>query len=268
MSADYDLLVIDDEQVIIDAVIRICSVEQLKVDAALDAQSAIIKAEKNSHRLIICDIMLPGMDGFQFLAQVKALGITTPLIMTTGYSTIENAVKSLYQGAIDFLPKPFTADEFCSAIKRGFKYREICEKSAQTKTQDNENSILYVPPPAKYFKLGYGTWVTQEHSGSILVGITDLFLKTIDFVEEIYLLEKEQEIFQGSQCAMLKTKDGMQHGILSPISGRIIEKNRRIESEITLIEKDPYFNGWLYRVVPTDLAYQMEYLIPCGSEEP
>lgn len=267
MRSTYDILIIDDEQVIIDAVIRICSTEQLKVDAALDGATALKKVKNNSYRLIICDIMLPGMDGFEFLEQLKPLDISTAFIMTTGYSTNENAVKSLCQGAIDFLPKPFTTDEFCSTVKRGFKYVEIHQEKAIKKSPDTGNIPLYEPCPATYFKLGYGSWLALENTGSVMVGVTDLFLKTIDSVDSISLLANEQEIIQGNQCAMIRCKDGGQNGVISPVTGRIIEKNKKIEGEISIMEKDPFSNGWLYRVIPSDLNYQMKYLIPGSLEE-
>ena len=83
-----------------------------------DAAKAINNADND---LIICDIMLPDIDGFEFLEKLHSMEIKTPVIITTGFSTVENAVKSLYSGAIDFLPKPFTFDELISNIKRGLK---------------------------------------------------------------------------------------------------------------------------------------------------
>jgi len=267
MSRQYDILIIDDEQVVIDAVAKICTVEKLRVDAATDARQALVRAGKHQYRLIICDIMLPAMDGFQLLERMKPLGISTAFIMTTGYTTIENAVKSLYLGAIDFLPKPFTSEEFCSAVKRALKYITLREYYTLKKGEKPDNLMLYVPCPAKYLRLGYGSWLVQDHDGSVRVGVTDLFLKTIDYIEKISLQPREREIYQGSPCAVLETKDGLPHSILSPVSGRILEKNRRIEEDLTLMEKDPFFDGWLYRMIPNDLGYQLKYLIPGGTEE-
>jgi len=267
MNSSFDILMIDDEQVIINAVVRICSVEHLKVDTAMDAGEALDKAKKNSYHLIICDIMLPGLDGFQILEQLKPLGNSTAFIMTTGYTTVENAVKSLSLGAIDFLHKPFTSDEFCCSIKRGFKYVNICENDAQKITQNEKNFRSYAQCPINCFRLGYGAWLTVEHTGSVVIGATDFFLKTIETVNSVFLWDNEQEILQGNQCAMISCDDGSQHGILSPITGRIIEKNKRVESKASLIEKDPFSSGWLYRVLPTDLTYEMKYLVPGSSEK-
>ena len=67
MSKTSDILVIDDEQVIVDAVVKICSFENYSVDAALNVKEAIDKISKNHYMIYICDIMMPDGDGFQIL---------------------------------------------------------------------------------------------------------------------------------------------------------------------------------------------------------
>ncbi|MDX1409558.1 MAG: response regulator, partial [Saprospiraceae bacterium] len=69
MSKQFDLLVIDDEQVILDAITRVCSSAGWRVQSALDAAAGLEELAASQTRLIICDIMLPGMDGFQFLEE-------------------------------------------------------------------------------------------------------------------------------------------------------------------------------------------------------
>ncbi|MEJ2617205.1 MAG: response regulator, partial [Ignavibacteriaceae bacterium] len=107
MKKQWDILIVDDEQVVIDAVVKICSSEGYSVDWSIDAKEALGKFEKNSYKLIVCDIMMPDIDGFKLLDELRKIEISSPVIMTTGYSTVENAVNSLYNGAIDFIPKPF-----------------------------------------------------------------------------------------------------------------------------------------------------------------
>jgi len=266
MNRQFDILIIDDEQVITEAVNKICSAEGFKVDASLNALDALSKLGKNSYRLIICDIMLPEMDGFQFLSEVNKKRLITPVIMTTGYSTVENAVRSLYGGAIDFIPKPFTADELLSSVYRGFKYLEIQKKLADSKNAENDETIIYVPCPAKYFRLGYPSWVNSESTGSAIIGVTDLFLKTIESIDNIELLKIDNEIVQGNSCAQIKTKEDLFHSVLSPLSGRIIELNNKLLEDKSIIEKDPYFDGWLYRVIPSDWEYEIKNLTPCSSD--
>ena len=249
-SGQYDILVIDDEQVILDAVRKICSFENFSVDTAPDVKIAVTKLDKNNYRLIICDIMLPDTDGFEFMNELNNLKILTPVIMATGYSTVENAVKSLYKGAIDFIPKPFTTDELLNSVTRGFRYSEIQKKFETAENESNNSTIIYVSCPARYYRLGYSTWVLIEHDGSVLTGVTDMFLKIIETVEEITFASVDEEIVQGISFCQITSKDGQIHELFSPISGRIIERNEALVQNISLIEKDPFFEGWIYRVIP------------------
>jgi CheY-like chemotaxis protein/glycine cleavage system H lipoate-binding protein len=259
----WDILVIDDEQVIIDAVVKICSAENFSVDSAIDAQAALAKLVKNSYRLIICDIMMPGMDGFEFLDVIRERRIYSPVIMTTGFSTVDNAVRSLYSGAIDFIPKPFTSDELLNAVIRGMKYIEI---QSLLKNQKDNSSVIYVPCPAKYYRLGYSSWASEESTGSILIGATDLFIKTIENFSSIDLLTIDEELIQGNSCAFFKDQSERIYPLLSPITGRILEINSKIVKDKTLLEKDPYFEGWLYRLIPSDSEYELKKLINCSSD--
>jgi CheY-like chemotaxis protein/glycine cleavage system H lipoate-binding protein len=266
MNRQFDILVVDDESVIINAVDKICSAEGLKVDTSADAGDALTKVEKNSYHLIISDIMMPDIDGFQFLDALSKMKIKTPVIITTGFSTVENAVKSLYNGAIDFIPKPFSAEELISSVSRGLKYLDIQNKLEDSRNSANDSSIIYVPCPAKYFRLGYASWVAQDNTGSVLIGVTDLFLRTIDSITEIELSKVDDEIVQGNSCAQVKSKDDLIHTVLSPVSGRIIEKNTRLLNDTSIVEKDPYFDGWFYRIIPSDNEFELKQLIPCSSD--
>ncbi len=266
MSRQFDILVIDDEQVIIDAVNKICSAEGYKVDSSIDASDALKKLGTNSYRILLCDIMMQDIDGFQFLDEVIKRKIESPLMMMTGFSTVENAVKSLYNGAIDFIPKPFTSDELLSSVSRGLKYFEVQRKLKTASSGNNDSSIIYVPCPAKYSRLGYASWAYEDQSGSILIGVTDLFLRTIETVNGIELLKTDDEVVQGNSCAQIKSGEDILHPVLSPISGRILERNEAVNNDISIVEKDPYFNGWLYRIIPSDSEYELKQLIPCSSD--
>lgn len=257
------LLVIDDEPVITEAVVRICSSEGYSVDAVSNARDAVSRAQTGSYGVMLCDIMMPEMDGFQFLAEMARKEIHTPVIMLTGYSTLENAVKSLYDGAIDFVPKPFTVDELVSAIRRATRYGEIQESLTAGVVG---GSLPFVPCPSKYYRLGYRSWVVVDHDGTAQMGATNLFTRTTGELAGIQLLRTNDEVIQGSSCSELFSSDGYAHQILCPLSGRILEENEKLLNSVSLIEKDPYFEGWLYRILPSDMEYELQHLIPCSSD--
>lgn len=266
MAQQHDILVIDDEQIVLDALIKIFGAEGFSVDTVVDANEALKKLEKNEYRIIISDIMMPEINGFQFLEEINNRQITSPVIMTTGYSTVENAVRSLYNGAIDFIAKPFTDDEIVNSVYRGLKYAKIQNLIEKTRNTQADSSIIYVPCPSKYLRLGYSSWAFEESIGSILVGVTDLFMKTIDGLESLEIQSNDDEVTQGNPCAQFVDKLGKVHQILSPVTGKIIERNEEVLTNINLIEKDPYFKGWIYRIIPMDSEFELKHLVPCSSD--
>lgn len=266
MFQDAKILVIDDEQVILDAISRIASAEGFQVDSDNDASSALKKISQKEYSLILCDIMMPQMDGFSFLDEIQKRRIPTPVIMITGFSTVENAVKSLFKGAIDFVPKPFTFEELNSSINRGIRYYRVQKGIEEAKFRNDKTSISYVPGPPKYKRLGNLSWMNLETEGIAIIGATDLFLETIEKLVKIELMDNDEEIIQGDTCANLLTSDELTHRLLSPASGRIIERNEKIINNINLLEKDPYFEGWIYKVIPSNMEYDSNYLVPFASD--
>ncbi len=257
-----NLLTIDDENVILEAVKRVGTAEGWKVDTATDATQGFQMVQKNSYDLCLCDIMLPDMDGFQFLEKLRESEIDLPVIMTTGFATIENAVKSLDMGAIDYLPKPFTVDEVLSTLYRGFRFVDL--KKRQIETDSDVNSII-VPCPLQYKHLGFQSWINIDYDGSVKIGATDLFLKIINSIKTVNLLPLEAEILQGFSCAEFEAGDELIHQLMAPMSGQIIRVNEKIKEDPSQLEKDPYFNGWLYIIVPKNLNYELKYLSGCHN---
>lgn len=259
MKNYFNILIIDDEQVVIDSIQKIAELENYTTDFSLTANEALKKLSENDYELIICDIMLPEMDGFQFLYEIDKRNISTPVIITTGFSTIENAVKSLYLGAIDFIPKPFSIDEMISLLHRGMKFKQL-----KNDHQKDPNSLV-ISCPAKFFRLGVSSWANIELDGTVLIGATNFFIQTLDVVDKIELLNNGAILTQATTCAKFQSKEYI-HNLYSSLSGRIIELNTQLIDQPELIEKDPYFEGWLYRIIPHELDFEKQKLIPCGSD--
>lgn len=263
MKSQRDILVIDDEPVITRAVSRICAEEGLSVDAADSGEAALDMLGVRSYRLILCDIMMTDPDGFGFLKEATLRRHKTPIVMATGYATLENAVRSLTEGAADFIAKPFTADELLAVVRRTLRGRQLQNEAAAGGRRD---SLAFVPCPPKYFRLGNVSWVKEEREGTALIGLNDLFLKTIEGVSGFELSPVKDETAQGAVCATVTSAAGDRHAVACPVGGRIVEVNAAAKADPTAVEKDPYFEGWLYRVVPTDLQTDLKRLISCSSD--
>jgi CheY-like chemotaxis protein/glycine cleavage system H lipoate-binding protein len=260
MKTERDILVIDDELMVTQAVVKVCSVEGMTVAAADNATDALRFLEDNNFRLALCDIMMSGLDGFQFLEELNRRGIQTPVVMMTGYSTVENAVRSLTStGAVDYIAKPFTADELLTVVRRSLRCAALLEE-AESAGLPRHGSMSYVPCPANYYRLGYVSWVLMEDEGTARIGVSDLFLKAAEGITELEFSLPGEDLLQGIPCAVATALDGSKHEIICPMDGKILEVNADAQSNPSLVEKDPYFKGWLYRILPPNPENNLQWL--------
>jgi len=259
MSQAKDILVVEDETMVTGAVVKVCSEEGMTVTAVDNAPEALQRMQNNRFRLVLCDIMMQELDGFEFLEQLKRNGIQTPVIMMTGYSTVENAVRSLAAGAVDYIPKPFTADELLTVIRRSLRSSALLD-AAESAGLEREGTMTYVPCPDHYLRLGYVSWALMEDEGTARIGVSDLFVKAAEGIRDLELAEPGEDLVQGIPCAVATSPDGAAHGIMCPMSGKVLEVNAEAREDPPLVEKDPYFKGWLYRILPSDPESNLQWL--------
>jgi CheY-like chemotaxis protein len=264
MNKTYDILIIDDEEVIINAINMIATFNEYTTASATNPKDALALLSETTFNLIITDIMMPEMDGFQFLDIVNDKKIKTPVIMTTGYSTLENAVQALNNGAIAFVPKPFTLEELTSVFKRGMEYAKIFNKN--NLENDGDDLLSIIPCPPKYSRLGYDSWMNEEFEGSVKIGVTDLFLNSVGTLNSVELMGVDENLHQGSSAFKIVDSNEDIHQVLAPISGKIISVNEKIMENINLLAKDPYFDGWIYTIIPFSLESEVENLTSCSSD--
>jgi CheY-like chemotaxis protein/glycine cleavage system H lipoate-binding protein len=264
MSHSPHILIVDDEDVVLQSVIKICNFEGMTVDVAMDGHSALEKVRDHHYRLIISDIMMPGFSGLQLLNELTACRVQTPVVMTTGYTTVENAAESIMLGAIDFLPKPFTVDELLSVIHRGLRYAEIIGKAAEPACGTVEPAALDARGcPDGYYRLGYTAWVHLDGTGLASAGVTPDFLRTIDRIVSIELFDRDTLLSQGGICARVGTTGGEMHNVLCALSGNIMERNDELCMAPESIYDDPYGTGRLYTIMPTEFQMNVRYLARC-----
>ena len=260
MKTTRDILVIDDEAVVAQAVARICGGEGMSVDAADSGTAGLERLDRCSYRLVLCDIMMEDLDGFQYLAEAARRGSCTPVVMITGCATVENAVRSLLCGAIDFIAKPFTADELLAVVRRGFNYGRLLEAAGAAGVPP---FVTNCPPP--YYRLGDVSWAAIEPAGTVRIGVSDIFVRTIGGIQSVALSPAGSELVQGSSCAVITAADALAHSVMCPVSGRVLEINAQVLADPATVQRDPYADGWLYRILPSALEYNLFLLLAGGG---
>ena len=125
------VLIIEDEYNLADVIKERLEKEKLTVDIVEDGEEGYYYASTNTYDLIILDVMLPNMSGFQILDKLRTDNINSKIIMLTARSTIEDKLNGLENGADDYLTKPFHMDELVARV------------NIQLKRNGNKNNLSF-----------------------------------------------------------------------------------------------------------------------------
>jgi DNA-binding response OmpR family regulator len=251
MTGRLKVLVVDDEQVILDSARKILG-SDLQVLTAPDAETASRMLSSEAPDIVISDLVLPGASGMRLLETALEHDPGLVIILTTGFSTVENAVAALKHGAFDFLPKPFTCDELLSSVARAGRAVLGRLNLGARRTGAGRRGD---------FRLGVQTWARPERDGTALMGVTELELETVLRLEKIELPEVGSELRQGGRLVGLLTAEGLSHTLWSPLGGRVLSRNERLENEPESLRDDPRGAGWIARIRPIDLDGELPNLI-------
>lgn len=110
-----DILVVEDDEAIANLICVSLSAEGYRCTCARDGMEGADYIERQSFDLVLLDIMLPEVDGYELLEFIKPTG--TPVIFLTAKGSIEDKVRGLRAGADDYLPKPFQIGELLARVE-------------------------------------------------------------------------------------------------------------------------------------------------------
>ncbi|MDA8038568.1 MAG: response regulator transcription factor [Actinomycetota bacterium] len=117
MSETGRILVVDDEPSIIDAVSTVLRYEGYDVSEATTGRSALALAQEQPFDLLVLDVMLPDLDGFEVTRRLRADGIGVPVVFLTARNEIADLVAGLGAGGDDYVAKPFSLAEIVARTK-------------------------------------------------------------------------------------------------------------------------------------------------------
>lgn len=110
------VLVIDDEQIVLDSIRKILSGSDYQVDTTLSSREGLDWAIQNPYDLVLTDVRMPEIGGMRILRDIKRMKPSVPVVIITGYATVQSAVQAMKLGATDYLEKPFTPDELLQGV--------------------------------------------------------------------------------------------------------------------------------------------------------
>ena len=157
------VLIIEDEYNLADVIKERLEKEKLTVDIVEDGEEGYYYASTNTYDLIILDVMLPNMSGFEILNKLRNDNINSKIIMLTARSTIEDKLNGLENGADDYLTKPFHMDELVARV------------NIQLKRNGNKNNLSF---------------------GDLVLNTTTLKVTCVKTNEVVELIKKEFQLLE------------------------------------------------------------------------
>ena len=160
------ILIVEDEKLLADSLRAMLEGKGFAVEAVYDGETGAEYAETGVYDLLILDVMMPGLDGYQVARQVRARRCGTPILMLTARSSLEDRIEGLNAGANYYLTKPFDTRELLACI-----------------------GALLRRQGAEVNELSYGNTALDLSSGTLVCGEKQLRLSAREFDVMRYLLQ-------------------------------------------------------------------------------
>lgn len=135
MKEYVNILIVEDEAMMRNLLLKILESEGYKITLASSAAEALDKLECEKYDLLLSDVKMPGMNGFELLEKVKSQWNDMAVIVMTGYGDAYTIKEALMKGADEYLSKPFKSHEVSLIVERAYwrllSARNSAEKSKQ-----------------------------------------------------------------------------------------------------------------------------------------
>ena len=129
MPGDVRILVVDDEPKICTMLQAVLQRDGYEVQTFQDAAAALDRFRASDFDVVISDLRMPGVNGFELIRQIKAIRPATPVVAVTGHGTTETAVHALQCGADDYLTKPFDIGNVRRVVETSLQQRELLARA-------------------------------------------------------------------------------------------------------------------------------------------
>ncbi len=144
--ANENILVVDDDPIIRKSLQEMLRLEHYEVDTACDGGEALKKLDRSSFDVVLTDVKMPAVGGFELLSKVKSSSPDTVVILMTGYGSIDDAVNGIKAGAYEYITKPLNDNEIKLVINKSLEHLRLRKENESLKRKlglrFNLNSLL------------------------------------------------------------------------------------------------------------------------------
>ena len=143
MGIKAQLLIVDDEANTLASLSRAFRLAGHEATVCDNAAKALEIAKSQAFDLIFSDVVMPGKDGLSLLEDLKAQGISTPVVMMSGQAHIDMAVKATRLGALDFLEKPISTDKLLLTVENAMKLQRLQTENRQLLQRLGKHELVW-----------------------------------------------------------------------------------------------------------------------------
>ncbi len=137
------VLVVEDDEAANAALKQLLKMHKYKVDTVFNAEDAMNIVKTNRYDVVLLDVNLPVMSGFNLFRNIKKQFVYTEIIMLTGAPNFSDAVSIAKEGAFEYIPKPFESKKLLSTVEAACKARDKALEDDMEKTTQIEGGFLY-----------------------------------------------------------------------------------------------------------------------------
>ncbi|MBI9038642.1 MAG: response regulator [Bacteroidales bacterium] len=253
MNSEHSILVIDDEAIICESFTRILSKDGYKVDSKTEPYEGLELAISNKYDLVFLDLKMDKMDGMDLFNELRKKNPNVPVIIVTGYPSMDTAIESVKLHASDYILKPFTPEEILKSVNQIIPQKEILSTAAKAKLS-KKTDWKASDDPIKFFEI---SWMQQGTDGSIRIG-GQLPNFISSNVNEFLFPEVNDVLYAGLPLAGAVLSNKTKIMIPSPLSGKVIEVNHKLASNPSIIKENSFNESWIARIEPFDAKKDLQ----------
>jgi len=150
--AERRILVVDDDPIVCGSLTELLRFQGYEVDSASDGEEAIALIGKEPCNLVVADVSMPGLNGFDLLKKIRQDHPLTEVILTTAYGTVENAVQAIKLGAFNYVTKPVIDEEIKMMVGRCLEIQAMKAENENLK-QELDSRLGFHNLVGKDFKM-------------------------------------------------------------------------------------------------------------------
>jgi two-component system C4-dicarboxylate transport response regulator DctD len=119
------VLLIEDDPVVLVSTAQALRLAGFEVETFATAEAARARVSFEAAVIVVCDVLLPGLSGIEWLAETRTIDAELPVVLITGHGHVAMAVQAMRQGAYDFIEKPFTSERLVAVVRHAIERRQL-----------------------------------------------------------------------------------------------------------------------------------------------